>query len=479
MDCSNSAGKTSSRLQNLRRRLWWSAYSLDRLIAPCLGRPLSIPDEVVTTPFPDIEDGHFITEDAFLSALGGLANPNYASHHQFKLRRLQSEIHRTIQSQHALRVTASQSLAQNSNAVLGLRQSGDFVSWRRNMTDRLDEWKWSIPHSSETGLSSCDLLMELGYWQTIITLYRESIRIPEQLVGMSSILEFKEQVMGQTPEDLEVVYIRIFEACQKTIRIYRVLKCSKLINLVHFVEDGIFVAGALFLCTIWGSENIRRSLSFQHIDSMVLMVIAVLDNLSNQNPTARISTAAFKEMGTMTIEYFLSTSDTDHSPSSRSNEIAHVLTPENTAHDTSSSFTSDLIDHWNPQFPSFNISEQFCTSASDIEVVTPDGSPKKDMLADPSPLLLTFDTPDILSQISTGVQNFEDFFKIPASSGELKRDFESAIDDFNFSQDNPCGISKKLQDEQCPNLETPSPGLTDESSKGFRFGWTDSGSPYN
>src|SRR5690606_30140735 len=35
--------------RDMRRRLWWCVYSLDRLVSTCVGRPFGISDEVVST----------------------------------------------------------------------------------------------------------------------------------------------------------------------------------------------------------------------------------------------------------------------------------------------------------------------------------------------------------------------------------------------------------------------------------------------
>ena len=36
-------------VRDMRRRLWWCVYSLDRLVATCVGRPFGIADEVIST----------------------------------------------------------------------------------------------------------------------------------------------------------------------------------------------------------------------------------------------------------------------------------------------------------------------------------------------------------------------------------------------------------------------------------------------
>ncbi|PGH12049.1 hypothetical protein AJ80_06868 [Polytolypa hystricis UAMH7299] len=41
-------------ISDLRRRLWWCVYSLDRFVAFSVGRPCSIADELISTDFPSL-----------------------------------------------------------------------------------------------------------------------------------------------------------------------------------------------------------------------------------------------------------------------------------------------------------------------------------------------------------------------------------------------------------------------------------------
>ncbi|EEB08384.1 transcription factor Thi1 [Schizosaccharomyces japonicus yFS275] len=51
-NCSDQGLSTSS--QELRNRLWWSVYSIDRFIAVTTGRPCSIPDSEISVPYPQM-----------------------------------------------------------------------------------------------------------------------------------------------------------------------------------------------------------------------------------------------------------------------------------------------------------------------------------------------------------------------------------------------------------------------------------------
>ncbi|KAJ5813412.1 uncharacterized protein N7503_000162 [Penicillium pulvis] len=474
--CDLTRRKAITRVQDLCRRLWWCAYSLDRLIAPCLGRPLFIPDEVVTTTLPNIDDDSSLARLGFIRPSRSSATSNYVTNHHLRLRRLQSEIHCKLQYQHALRDSPNRSVDSPRNSATLTSHFTTFISWRRDMTDRMDEWKWSIPYSSVSGRSACDLLLELGYWQTIITLYRQNIAIPSQLVGMSSTHESRSkqmQMMDQTSEEVEVVHSRMDEACQNVIRIYRTLQSMDLINVAYFAEDRIFITGCLFLFIIWNSEQVRRSLSFQSLDSIVLTVTAVLEQMSNQSPTARISRSVFQQMSVTTIQYFLSTKDTDYDSMPLSNEHPEILTPKNTSQDTPSSFTSDSIDYWKPQCSSLNFLEQI-TLSLDAKVRF-ENEKSHNLIVESIQLPYSFDSPHLLSQTATGMQDTEGFSKLPFGSSVSKRNSQSTDNDLNSLYGTSFGFI--LQDQQSSSSDMSIPRIDDDLLGDFLVGWADSGSP--
>lgn len=391
------------------------------------------------------------------------------------------------------------------------------------MTDKLDEWRRSIPYTSVNGQSPCDLLLELGYWQTIITIYRQNIAIPNQLVATSSVYRSKsEQPMDQASEELNIVYSRMYEACQKVIRIYRALQSMELINIAHFVEDQIFTAGKLqidfmhtqsflilkrfsflvhnlefraypsqvgmcvesalhdysFLQSVYSNLRLRFHQSFQSLDSIVLMVTAVLDQMSDQSPTARISRTVFQQMGATTIQYFLSTYDTDHNSRPFINDQPYILTPEGSAQDTASPFTSDLISYWKPQCSSLDFLDRTIPSLNSKVGVNNDQFDKVHIFEDSSQSNFSFDTPDLLSYLATGEQGIESFSKMTYGSKESNRDSQSTLNELDSSYVDSFGISLQLEREQFPGPNTSIPGIDDELLGDFLVEWADSGSPY-
>ncbi|KAJ5718586.1 C6 transcription factor (UaY) [Penicillium malachiteum] len=217
---------SQSYIQELRRRLWWSLYSLERLVAPCLDRPFFIPDEAITTRFPDFVNNSLWSDNGLDDCFQSSQIYNQVTHHHLKLRCLQSEIHRMIQYQHALLAERDQPLEHRWKAPPFLKGPYTFNSWRSKMAERLDEWRLSIPRYSEAKLDLCRALMELEYWQTTIALYRRSISIPEDLCPVLSLDTLMSEFTTETVKERNAICSCMAHACQRVIEIYREMQLS-------------------------------------------------------------------------------------------------------------------------------------------------------------------------------------------------------------------------------------------------------------
>lgn len=214
--------------------------------------------------------------------------------------------------------------------------------------------------------------------------------------------------------------------------------------------------------------------SFQNLDSIVLTVNAVLEQLSNQSPTARISRSVFQQMSVTTIQYFLSTNDADHDLMPVSDEHPEILTPENTAQDTPSPFTSNLVDYWKPQCSSLNCLEQITPSLDPKVGFENKQFHKKNSFLESIQLPCGFDNPHLLSQPATEQQGIEGFSKLPFDSSVSERNFRSTDNDLKLLYGTSFGIV--LQDEQSSNSDMPIPRIDDDLLGDFLVGWADSGS---
>ncbi|KAH9838828.1 Positive regulator of purine utilization [Teratosphaeria destructans] len=278
--------------RDLRRRLWWCTYSLDRLVSTCVGRPLGISDQPVTTEFPSLLDDRNISPSGFSKPPNATDLPSYkfVAHHYFRLRLLQSEILQVLQHRQAEQSRAAG--ANRHNPWMHTQLPSPFVQrfrsfrdWRADIDLRLGEWKGvsptnptdplspqtpiikiltlgiiaetqgttddecseSAPSQAQSGVAFNPLFFDLNYWQAILTLYRPSLTVPEALAS-----ELTPSTGGDVPtpgpttpesqQDADLVYLKLAQAGQTVLAIYQTLHRLKLVNYTYLATHHLFTS---------------------------------------------------------------------------------------------------------------------------------------------------------------------------------------------------------------------------------------------
>jgi Fungal specific transcription factor domain/Fungal Zn(2)-Cys(6) binuclear cluster domain len=254
-------------VRDLRRRLWWCVYSFDRLVSTCVGRPFGVSDQAVTTEFPSMLDDQYITRSGFLNPDESAPSYKHVAYHYFRLRLLQSEILQVLQYQQAQ--IARRSGANSKNEYMHTKLPSPFLanfssfrSWRKDVDRRLWEWKESAPSPLETGVSFLVDFLTLNYWQAVIMLYRQSLTVPAPLAAMSPKEEVSSPSMAsiEEHEDESDVFLKVAEAGQKVLKLYRQLHRVRLVNYTYLATHHLFMAGISFLYAIWHSPLVRSRL---------------------------------------------------------------------------------------------------------------------------------------------------------------------------------------------------------------------------
>lgn len=240
-------------VRDLRRRLWWCVYSFDRLVSTCVGRPFGITDQAITTKFPSILADEYITTAGFTGLPNALHGPSYkrASHHYFGLRLLQSEILQVLQYRQAQQVRRSRRSGQNEymHANLASPFLQNFVSfqdWRRDIDRRLWEWKESAPQQRDTAVKFSVQFLELNYWQAVIMLYRQSLSVPAifaEEFNPSDEVASPISVNREEQDDEDDVFMKLAEAGQRVLKLYRQLHRLRLVNYTFLATHHLFMAG--------------------------------------------------------------------------------------------------------------------------------------------------------------------------------------------------------------------------------------------
>ncbi|KAL8975272.1 MAG: hypothetical protein Q9197_000484 [Variospora fuerteventurae] len=303
-------------LRDMRRRLWWCVYSIDRLVSTCVGRPFGITDQVITTNFPSVLNDEDITTSGFTKSSQAFHGPSYkrVSHHYFRLRLLQSEILQVLQYRQAKQAHAG---CRNRERYMHTRLSssflqpfGSFRAWRQDMDRRLLEWKSCAPQQQDTTVQFPVQFLELNYWQAIIILYRQSLNGPSNQTGQVSPLEHLDASMAmemiEEAED-EEIYLKVAEAGQRVLMLYRQLHRIHLVNYTYLATVHLFMAGIAFLYVLWHSHTVRSRLTLDTVDFTVLAATSVLGDLIDVCPPAKACRDAFEHMSRATIKLCLST----------------------------------------------------------------------------------------------------------------------------------------------------------------------------
>ena len=207
------------------------------------------------------------------------------AYHYFRLRLLQSEILQVLQHRQAQQARASG--ANQRNEFMHTKLPSPFLAkfrsfraWRADIDRRLQEWKDSAPTQADAGVQFSPLFLELNYWQAVIMLYRQSLVVPSGLQGVlgttGSNVSSPSVVGMDEREDEDLVFLKVAEAGQKVLKLYRQLHRVHLVNYTFLATHHLFMAGKCspprindvadsdsgisFLYAVWHSVHVRSLL---------------------------------------------------------------------------------------------------------------------------------------------------------------------------------------------------------------------------
>ncbi|KAH7149973.1 fungal-specific transcription factor domain-containing protein [Dactylonectria estremocensis] len=373
-------------IRDMKRRLWWCTYSLDRLVSTCVGRPFGISDQVITTEFPSSLDDDYITPTGFMDPPVDQVQPSYkhVAHHYFRLRLLQSEILQVLQYNQTQIVKAG---IQSKGTHIHLPspflvQFDSFRSWRIDIDKRLYLWKTTAPSRQETGVMFSTEFLELNYWQAIIMLYRQSLSVPAMFEGeynTSTEVNSPTSFQAELREDEDRIYLKVAEAGQKILRLYRQLHLSGLVSYTYLSTHHLFMAGISYLYAIWHSPIVRSRLTMDEVDFTILAAKSVLSDMMDKCPPAETCRDAFDRTAKATIKMASSTGGFGV-PANQSRRPRREPSIWNTTPDSSKGSTQTRHRHQNSDHASY----QFDLSVSD-SLSSPTLSTAGDVTTQPSP----------------------------------------------------------------------------------------------
>ncbi|KAH8176593.1 fungal specific transcription factor domain-containing protein [Sarocladium implicatum] len=154
--------------QEIRARVFWVIFMLDRQIATMMGRPIGIRDEACELRFPEGYDDIVLSPGSSVpvgEAPTGISQMAY-SVHLFRLAKLNSEIKYVANSV----VSGSPNYAYP--AIVDIKE------WQRSMLHQLDQWALAIPKDGDAG-TFMYLNCQIRYHCLRMVLLRPSPNIPK------------------------------------------------------------------------------------------------------------------------------------------------------------------------------------------------------------------------------------------------------------------------------------------------------------
>ncbi|CDK30000.1 unnamed protein product [Kuraishia capsulata CBS 1993] len=231
---------------DMRRRLFWCCYSLDRQVCVYLGRPFGIPEESVHVPFPSTLDDAVIVRDINTHDYSVQMNstPTYKiiSLAIFQIRQIQAQVQSILYDRAELP-----------------RRFTNLDDWKMDINLRLDAWRENLKLKSKK--FNCNFnffFFELNYHHTKLILN------------------------GLSPGTLTLTTQNFFvveNASKEVISSYFQLYSMKAINYTWACVHNLFMAGTSYLYAIYHSPEVRERSNLQEIQRVTFECSLVLDSL--------------------------------------------------------------------------------------------------------------------------------------------------------------------------------------------------------
>ncbi|GMM55328.1 Ppr1 protein [Maudiozyma humilis] len=216
--------------REMRRRLFWSVYSLDRQVCSYFGRPFGIPEESITTRFPSLLDDariHMVDpKNSNADLLDYSDNYDYSISSKvvaiamFKIRKIQAAIVKVL-------------YAPNSELP---REYDNIENWRSKILQDLDNWYIEdVPKKPQSmNCSFNTFVFDLNYHYSKIVLYGLSPKCPT-LTGTSFSI--------------------VFNSTKGTIDVFHNLCITKKLSYTWVAVHNIFMTGMTYLYVIYYSGD--------------------------------------------------------------------------------------------------------------------------------------------------------------------------------------------------------------------------------
>ncbi|CAI4034953.1 hypothetical protein SMKI_12G0900 [Saccharomyces mikatae IFO 1815] len=257
--------------REIRRRLFWCVYSLDRQICSYFGRPFGIPEESITTRYPSLLDDSLITiTNQNVDDYSDLPNPNPSSKvialAMYKIRRIQASIVRILYA---------------PGAELP-RRFMDLESWRIETYNELEHW-FQVDVPKNFDVMNCKFN---SIWFDLNYHYSKSI-----LYGLSP----------KCPTLNDTAFEIVLNSTKGTIDVFYNLCVNKKIGYTWVAVHNMFMTGMTYLyVNFYSNNNINDSQ--EKVSEYSEKVLTVLKNLIGFCESAKTCYTSYKILSSVVIK---------------------------------------------------------------------------------------------------------------------------------------------------------------------------------
>lgn len=252
----------------MRKRIFWSTYALDRNVSLALGRPFAIRDADINVPLPDS-----LTDLELLSSETPQPRPLHSLDmstliHIIRIRQIQSQIQDTFYPVDASCINP------------------ETVSFQRAvLRAELNNWIAQAPrypHPTLVTFQSPEWF-QIAYSHALLLLYRPSPACPD--AGLESL-----QICA--------------DAAISLISSYSSLYAKNKITYTWIALHSLFMASITMLYTLWVNPEIRKATSKRVAKSNIMSCLALFEVMADSWPLATRCYEIVDRLGTASVALF-------------------------------------------------------------------------------------------------------------------------------------------------------------------------------
>ncbi|KAK0107787.1 hypothetical protein ONS96_003580 [Cadophora gregata f. sp. sojae] len=264
------AGRNLSFLtQEMRTRVFWVVYSLDRTLGTIMGRPIGLRDEACDLRLPgDVDDEGLLAQYPIPRSDNDPPTSTTNAIHLMKLAQLNSEIKYIANS------------ISRSTPAYTYPQIPDVLQWQTDILGRLRQWAGEIPQLSQTQTK----FSKIKYHEVVMLLLRPSPAIP-----------------NPSHESLFLCN----ESATATIRIFDQLYRDNLLVFTWQTLHSIFLATVTMLYCTWSVPRVTRTTIVETLMMDLNTSSSVLSALAEHFVDAKRGRDILDELSSVTIRWIM------------------------------------------------------------------------------------------------------------------------------------------------------------------------------